>query len=403
MLKFAIKNMAVKKAQILLVVLSIMLSAGVAVLAYNTAQQVSDGITGTAGYYSVLVGPAGSKTQLVMNTLYFTDSPLGTLPYSLLSQLKADMRVVSALPFAMADSYNGYSVAGVTAPFLDGKALSQGEMFTDGEAFQAVLGADVAASCGVKVGDSIFTSHSAGETHHQPLTVTGILAPTHTVYDRMVFTQIKTIWEVHEHEEEHDEEHEEEEHHDHADMDGMVCAVLVRTKNPAYAMTLVNDYNGTIYTAPDGTPYSLQAIEPMDAVRGILEETDNTKYIVFVLCGIILLMNIVIISVITLLNMVHAAGEIRLMRLIGISMKRINLLYVLQNLLIGLASTLLAFGLSRLCLTFMGDYVASMGVVLDPGRVYLPEIIILLAVLIISVLPTLICTAVMAKKDGMEA
>ena len=403
MLKFAVKNMAVKKAQILLVVLSIMLSAGVAVLAYNTAQQVSDGITGTAGYYSVIVGPAGSKTQLVMNTLYFTDSPLGTLPYSLLSQLKSDMRVNSAQPFAMADSYNGYSVAGITAAFLDGKEVAQGGMFIDGEAFQAVLGANVAAACRVKVGDAIYTSHSAGETHSHPLTVTGILAPTHTVYDQMVFTQIRTIWEVHEHEEEEHDEHEEDEHHDHADMDGMVCAILVRTKNPAYAMTLANEYNGKIYTAPDGTPYSLQAVEPMEAVRGLLEETNNTKYIVFVLCGIILLMNIVIISVITLLNMVHAAKEIALMRLIGISMKKINLLYVVQNLLIGLASTLLAFGLSRLCLTFMGDYVASMGVVLDIGRVYPLEIVILLAVLLISVLPTLICTAVMAKKDGIGA
>ena len=40
MLHFALKNMAIKKVQILLVVFSIVLSAGVGVLAYNIASQV---------------------------------------------------------------------------------------------------------------------------------------------------------------------------------------------------------------------------------------------------------------------------------------------------------------------------------------------------------------------------
>ena len=50
MLRFALKNMMIKKVQVILVLLSIVLSAGVGVLAYNVSAQVSDGITGTAGY-----------------------------------------------------------------------------------------------------------------------------------------------------------------------------------------------------------------------------------------------------------------------------------------------------------------------------------------------------------------
>ena len=166
-------------------------------------------------------------------------------------------------------------------------------------------------------------------------------------------------------------------------------------------MMLVNEYDGKVFTTADGESYSLQAIEPMATVRGVLEETDNTKYIVFVLCAIILLMNIIIISIITLLNMYHSAKEISLMRLIGISMKKINLLYLIQNSLIGLVSTVLAFGVSRLCLLFMGDYVASMGVVLNLATVYPMEWILLVAVFLISVLPTVICTMLMSGKDGL--
>jgi NO-binding membrane sensor protein with MHYT domain len=64
--------MAIKRVQILLVVLSIVISAGIGVLAYNVASQVDDGITENAGYYSVIIGPAGSQTQLAINTMYFT-------------------------------------------------------------------------------------------------------------------------------------------------------------------------------------------------------------------------------------------------------------------------------------------------------------------------------------------
>lgn len=89
------------------------------------------------------------------------------------------------------------------------------------------------------------------------------------------------------------------------------------------------------------------------------------------------------------------------MRLIGISMKKINLLYIIQNSIIGLFSTLVAFGVSRICLLFMGDYVASMGAVLNLGRVYPLEIIILVGIFLISVIPTVICTFVMAKRDSL--
>jgi len=403
MLHFAFKNMAIKKVQIILVVLSIVISAGIGVLAYNVASQVDDGITENAGYYSVIIGPAGSQTQLAMNTMYFTDKPVGTIPYSVVETLQQDgTRVNGVIPYAMADSYNGSNVVGTTSAFLKDKAVAEGVMFDDAATLQVVVGATVAKQNGLSVGDVIHTSHSASglDAHAQGLTVVGILEESYSVYDKVVFTQIRTLWEMHDHGGHAGEEVEEEDHeeHDH----GTVCAILVSAKNPGYAMQLANEYSGKIITDHDGNTYTLQAIEPMSVVRDVLEDADNTKYIVFVLCAVILIMNIMIISIITLLNMYHSAKEISLMRLIGISMKRINLLYIIQNSMIGLVSTLLAFGLSRLCLEAMGDYVADMGVVLNLGKVYPAEIVILVGIFVISVLPTVIWTAVTARKDGIS-
>ena len=400
MLKFALKNMAIKKVQIILIVLSIVISAGISVLAFNVATQVDEGITSGAQYYSAIVGPAGSNTQLAMNTMYFTDSPVGTIPYSVVSSLQQDQRVDSVIPFAMADNYNGYNVVGTTLAYLKNKSVAKGEMFTSTETMQAVVGSNIAKYCDLEVGDLIYTSHSASGTdkHTQGITVVGILEESHSSFDNVVFTQIKTLWDMHDHGEEHGE-HEEGEEHQHTH--GTVCAILINTKNPGYAMQLAQEYDGKIITTEDGDNYTLQAIEPMSIVRDVLNDADDTKYIVFVLCAVILIMNIMIISIITLLNMYHSAKEISLMRLIGISMKKINLLYIIQNSIMGLVSVLLAFGVSRICMSLMNGYVESMGVVLNMSKVYPMEFMILLAVFIISVLPTVIWTFCMSRKDSI--
>ena len=397
MLKFALKNMAIKKTQVFLIILSIVISAGIAVLAFNVATQVDEGITNNAGYYSAIIGPAGSNTQLAMNTMYFTEEPVGTIPYSVVTSLQQDSRVTAVIPFAMADNYNGYGVVGTTPAFLDGKPIAQGELFAADSTMQVVVGSNIAKYNSLKIGDVIYTSHSANSSdlHTQGMTVVGILKETHSSYDNIVFTQLKTLWEMHDHGEEEHAEEEERHHH------GTVCAVLVNTKNPGYAMQLVNEYDGKILTDEDGDSTTLQAIEPMSVVRDVLNDADDTKYIVFVLCAVILIMNIMIISIITLLNMYHSAKEISLMRLIGISMKKINLLYIIQNGIMGLCAVLLAFGVSRGCMGLMNDYVESMGVVLNMSKVYPAEFLILFVVFLISVLPTVIWTFSMSKKDSI--
>ena len=403
MLKFAIKNLFIKMVQTILIVLSIMASSAVAILSYNVSNQISEGLTSNAQYYSLIVGPSGSATQLAMNTMYFTDDPLGTIPFEVKTELEKDSRVNAAIPFAMADQYNGYKMVGTTPEYLDGKVLKEGVMFEKTTVFEVVVGYTVAKTCDLKIGDSIYTSHSEGEEHHTPFTVVGILDRTYSSFDNICFTQLKSIWEVHEHEHEEEEEEEHEEH-DHEDMNEMVCAILVKAKNPTAAMQLKDEYTkiGTYNVEGQAKQFSIQAIEPMSVMRNVLEDTDQNQYIIYALTVVIVLMNVLVISVVTLLNMKASEKEIKLMRLIGISMGKINLIYLIQNAIIGLFSVLLAFGLSRIGLLAMGSYALGKGVVLNNSVVYFAEIILLVGVFIINILPTLIWTLIQSKKDGLE-
>lgn len=391
MFKFAIKNMAIKKVKIVLIVISIVISACVALLAYNISEQVDDGFKSTAAYYDIIIGPAGSSTQLAMNTMFFTDKPLGTISYEYVENLRADMRINTVVPFTMGDSYNGAKIVGTEPIFLEGRALSDGEMFD--ERFECVLGSAVAKKYGLSLGDTLVTSHGlaeGGHAHEQnPLRVVGILKQTNTSYDNVIFTAVETVWATHDHgvEEEHtQEEHEHEEH-------GEICAILVKTKS-------FNHYNAV--KTEYGADSKLLVINPSEVLREVLENVDMSSKIIYILCIIILIMNIFIISVITLLNMYDSKKEISLMRLIGIGMSKINMLYILQNGIIGLISTVLAFAASRLCLILMGEFVASMGIVLNSSKIYPIELAIMALIFTISVIPTVICTLNMSRKDGLS-
>lgn len=393
MFKFAFKNMAIKKAKIVLIVISIVISACVGILAYNIAQQVDSGFKTTAAYYDMIIGPSGSSTQLAMNTMFFTEKPLGTISYEYVEELQKDTRVNKVVPFTMGDSYNSAKIVGTTADFLEGKELSEGEMYK--EKFQCVVGSAVAEKYSLEIGSELITSHGLSEGGHShestPLTVVGILKQTKTAYDNVIFTPVETVWATHDHSDEAEADHDEEEHEEGEH--GEVCAILVKSKS-------FNAYSQL--SAQYGENSKLLVINPSEVLREVLDNVDMSTQIVYILCIIILIMNIFIISVITLLNMYDSKKEISLMRLIGIGMNKINLVYIIQNGIIGLISTLLAFACSRACLMLMGEYVASMGIVLDTAKVYPMELIIMAVVFVISVLPTVVCTINMSKKDGIS-
>ena len=445
MLKFAIKNMLTKKVKMILIILSIVISASVAILAYNIANQINDGLVNTTQSYDVIVGPSGSATQLAMNTLFFTDKPLGTISEDYITTLETKYNVKQAIPFAMGDSYKMHKIVGTKPDFLAGKDLAEGEMFKDGEAFTAVVGSAVAKKNNLKIGDKLITSHGLSENGEEhtanPLTVVGILDKTNTAYDNVVFTDIETVWKVHEHhhdEDEEDHDHEEDEEHDEHDEEapdadavedaaedkvpaapghdlpateheedhdeedhdgdeheghieeGQVCAIVVRTGSFATAEKIRTDL------AEDS---SVLVITPAEVIREIISNVDMSRKIVYILCVIILIMNIFVISMITTLNMYDSQKDIALMRLIGIGTGKVNIMFLIQNAFIGVISTAISFGVSRLCLNFMNDFVSSMGIVLDSSKIFPLEWAIMALVFVISVLPTLICTIHISRKD----
>lgn len=387
MFNFAIKNLLTRKSKAFLSALSIIMATTISLLAFNISSQVEDGIVQTVTYYDTLVGPSGSETQLALNTLFFTGSPIGTISYEYYEELLDDNRVNDAIPFAMGDSYKGAKLIGTEARYLENYKMYDGRLF-EGE-FEAVFGYNVAKENNLSVGDEIFTSHGISETgdtgheHKEPYKVSGILRKTNTAYDNVVFINISDVWHVHG----HAEEHSDEEHH------GDVTAILLKTKNPNFQSMVSSELNETP---------GIQAVNPTTVIRDVMENIDLSKQIVYILCFVIAIMAFLIIYIIALLNMHDAKKDIKLMRLLGISKGKINAILIIQNLIISITSVILSVGICRILLLTVNEFTSTMGIVVNCLKFYNEEILIVLAVVVLSLIPSFIANIKSFRQDPIN-
>lgn len=395
MFNFLFKNALTKKSKIFLTFLTILIACSVGLLSINVSQQVDDGIIKLSDGYDVAIGPAGSDTQLAYNTLFFSEDALGTIDYSIYEKLSTDRRVATAIPFAMADSFGNYRIVGTHNDFLKNYGV-KGELFD--ESYECVIGNNIAKSAGLKVGDTIFSTHGAmGSKHANPIKIVGIMDKTNTNYDNIVFTQIETIWELHgEGHGDHIEEQAsaveinvEDAHDEHEHSVGLT-SILLKTKSIQNQSEIVREYSNV---------HGVQVITPTVVLRKSLENIDMSKQIVFALTSIIFFMSVVLLFVITLLTSQDLKNDIRLMRYIGISKNKIFSIFLLQSAIINAISLGVSFVISHFALGFINNISTGYGIVINPNQIYNNEYIVLLIMFAVTLLPVLMYISKFFKKD----
>ena len=150
----------------------------------------------------VVVGAKGSPLQLILAGVFHMDVPPGNVPLKAVEALKAHPQVAKVIPISLGDSFRGFRIVGTSPDYIshyDAK-LTQGTLWT--VPMQAVLGAQVAAQTGLKPGDRFAGSHGLGGTGHphgdNPYVVSGVLATSGSVLDRLILTATESVWQVHE-------------------------------------------------------------------------------------------------------------------------------------------------------------------------------------------------------------
>lgn len=381
MLNFLFKNALTKKSKLLLTSITIILTCVVGLLSINVSQQVNDGIIKLSDGYDVVIGPAGSDTQLAYNALFFSEDPLGTIDYSVYEELCNNNKVATAIPFAMADSYGNFKIVGTEPIFLK-NYKHKGNIFKN--TCESVIGYNVAKETGLKIGDTFFSTHGAmGAQHAEPITIVGILDKTNTNYDNVIFVEINTIWHL------HDSESATEEH-EHEHKNNNLTSILLRTTSPSSQGQIINKYSKT---------NGLQAITPTAVLRKSLESIDMSKQIVYALTTIIFVMSVVLLFIITLLTAQDLKTDIKLMRYLGISSSKIRSIFILQTSIVSIISIIIGFILSHCSLNYINNISTGYGIVIDPTKIYTNEYYVLLIMFVVTLLPINIYMSRFFKKD----
>ncbi len=222
-----------------LLVLLTAVACALPVFVIQLAGGLYQGLNRSAAPFPILAGAKGSPYQLVLNTVFLRDRPIGNIPYGEVENLRQSGKADQVLPLAFGDSFRGfrlcgteqeifsYVVPGEHKPWL---RTVQGRRFTG--TGEAVLGAETARLTGLQVGDVFQSSHgfiAKGKAHPHPYRVVGILAPVQGPYDKAILVPLEDIWEAHA-------------GHGSALVSGQkgeVTAILVRPKGYGQAMQLL--------------------------------------------------------------------------------------------------------------------------------------------------------------------
>lgn len=317
---------------------------------------VSFGLAATAVNSSLafplIVGPAGaSDTTLVMSTLFNTDKPAGTLDYEFAGKLAKDERVSAVFPIARSDSYMGIPITGVESTYINEIARGFSGISNDIEAYDifgengrkcAVLGAKIAARYEMKVGDTFFGSHGnvgdeEAHMHDFEYEVCAVMKAVNGPEDFAIFTNLKSVWDIHKYSHHHGENEEHEHHHETAEMhcvhdmcvevgnkhhaERKITAVLVKTKNPVFTAALEREYSENGFTSATDTGRTVRKL--MSYMNKAEEAAGFFSY-----GTLFLVLIMVFVTIMTSIN--ERKREMALMRTLGIGKLPISLMIFLE-------------------------------------------------------------------------
>ena len=225
------KNMRQRALSTWLTLLSVTLGVGLAI-AIMVMGRETDALFGQKNFgYDVLVGKKASALQLTLNTIYHLDVSPGNIPFNVYGRLikggDLNQYVKLAIPTVVGDTYQGkYRIVG-TLPSLFGVAndgtgaalppeevmeykpdqryeIAEGRVFHP-QKLEAIIGSDLLRLTDLRVGSIFQATHGMpqpGEIpdiHAEKWTVVGVLKPTHTSADRVVYIALTSFYTIAEH------------------------------------------------------------------------------------------------------------------------------------------------------------------------------------------------------------
>ncbi len=184
--------------------LSIALACALLMAVWSVKEQARATFTQVNAGFDAVLGARSSKLQLVLNAVFHLEASPANISSNDVAEIQRQPGVALAVPIAMGDNFRGYRIVGTTtnlfteAEYAPGRrhGLSSGRWFDPGRQ-EAVAGSFAARRLGLKYGDRFRPFHGINydETHEheEEYVVVGVLKPSNTPADRVLWIPIEGV------------------------------------------------------------------------------------------------------------------------------------------------------------------------------------------------------------------
>ena len=187
-------------------VLSTALACGLVMAVFSVKTQTHDAFTGGPVGFDAVLGGRGSQLQLVLNTVFHLETSPGNIPWKMYQDVAKRPQVALAIPYAVGDNYKGYRIVGTSEELFTKFEYQEGKKFRirgNGKIFdpdlrESVIGSYVAQKTGLHEGSKFKPFHGfaydPSAEHPAEYVVVGVMEPTNSPSDRVVWIPIKGVW-----------------------------------------------------------------------------------------------------------------------------------------------------------------------------------------------------------------
>lgn len=314
----------------------------------------------------VVVGAKGSPMQLILSGVFHIDVPPGNVPLQAVKALEQHPLVAAVIPISLGDNFRGFRIVGTSPDYLTHyrATLGQGGLWT--APMQVVLGATAARKLGLTLGDRFVGSHGLGAGGHShgdsPYRVSGILAPSGSVLDRLILTDIASVWQVHEDATALDAE----------DRQAMaeereVTLALIRYKSPLAAMSFPRYIN---------TSTEMQAAAPALEITRLLSMLGIGTEVLQAFAGVLLFTAGLSVFIALWSAVRERQADLALLRMLGAAPAKVAALLLTEALWLGGLAAVLGVAGGQALAALIGWLLQLDNSLLIGGLVWPPELLL---------------------------
>ncbi|MBM3873382.1 MAG: FtsX-like permease family protein [Verrucomicrobia bacterium] len=184
---------------------SIALAVGLLMVVWMVKAQSQRAFVETSTGFDAVLGARGSRLQLVLNAIFHLEASPGNISSADFEQIRRHPAVKAAIPLAVGDNYRGYRIVGTLEDLFTKVEYSPGRRYAvqpggrvfAGAAHEALVGSFAAERLGLRLGDTFQPYHGLvfdpANQHEETYTVVGILEPTNTPADRVLWIPLAGI------------------------------------------------------------------------------------------------------------------------------------------------------------------------------------------------------------------